>query len=520
MQKRGKGPYKEDAVGGFLEYIPGSSYATNIDPVIPDLKALRKQIADGTEESKNANNFVEFLYNYSNDLAGKTNPYFDRNLQQLVGRKPMAVLNWANNRVKKNVILGNVGSVMAQMANIPNGIAFAKQHSVNGAARTIASIMDKDAPIHKSPFLKERYIDGLYRQFDETFLDKAEGLAGWTISTVDRIGTSFVWNSAYHKGLKQGVADPIKYADDNARKLVAGRGVGEVPLMQKSKAVQLVMPFTLEVANLWHVMGDFVKKKEFGAIATLFVANYVLNKGMEATRGSKVTFDPIDAAVDAFSDKELSNVQKGGRLAGEVLSNIPLGQHLAGLYPEDGAVANFKGPRREELFGDRNPQRFGTGLIAAESLKDTAFKFALPFGGNQVKKTLNGIEAMNDEGEYLKGSLLNLPFMGEKEKLKYPVENNPVNSAKGLLFGPSAFNEAREYYDEKRTPLSEKQTQQYLQLDEAGNGKQYYNSLMQNRRLDTIQTKIKDLNKDKKLSDEEKRKKLEIFIEQMQKLRQ
>ncbi|MFE8704139.1 hypothetical protein ACFYKX_26585 [Cytobacillus sp. FJAT-54145] len=509
MQKRGMGPYKEDAVGGFIEYIPGSSYATHIDPVIPEFKQLRKTLADSTEDTKNVNNFVEYLYNYSNDLAGKTNPYFDRNFQQLVGRKPMAVLNWANNRVKKNVILGNIGSALAQLANIPNGVAFAKQHTVRGMARTLTSIVDKDAPIHKSPFLKERYVDGLFRQFDQRLIDQPEKAAGWMIETADRIGTSFVWNSAYQKGLKEGASDPIKYADYNTRALIAGRGVGEVPLMQKSRVVQLVMPFTLEVANLWRVMEefgkDFIKGKDMGALPILFVANFAFNKVMEETRGFGVTFDPIDATWEAATEKDLSPAERVGRVGGEILTNIPLGQQLAGIYPENGSIFNFKGPTREELFGDRNPQRFGTGLVAANALDDTIFKFALPFGGNQLKKTLNGVEGLNDEGEYIKDAPLNLPFIGEKDKLKYPVDPNVSNKLKGTLFGPSAFNESNEYYDNKRRPLSENQTAEYEDLKQYEKGDEYYKDLMNNRRANTIEQKMKEIDKDENLSIEEKR---------------
>lgn len=516
MQKRGLGPYKNDAVGGFLEYIPNAAYATHIDQVIPTFKNLRRQLADGTADSKNINNFIEFLYNYSNDLAGKTNPYFDRNLQQLVGRKTMAVLNWANNRVKKNVILGNVGSTLAQLANIPNGIAYAKpQNAAKGLTRTLTSIFDKNAPIHKSPFLQERYIGEVFRQFDQRLIDQPEKMAGWMIETADRVGTSFVWNSAYEKALKDGIKNPIAHADDMTRKLIAGRGIGEVPLMQKSKAVQLVMPFTLEVANLWKVMGDFVKTKDFGAIATLFVGNFLLNKAMEETRGSAVTFDPIDAIWDAFADEELTGFQRVGRVGGEVLTNVPLGQHVAGMYPENGQVFNIKGPTRKELFGERDPQRFGTGLVAANGLSDLAFKFALPFGGNQIKKTLTGIESLQNEGSYITDSPVQLPFMGENQKLRYPVEPGLKNGAKGLLFGPSATSEAQEYYDNKRRPLSEKQTLEYEYAKSKGVGKDYYNALMNLRKETTVKKKMKEISEDDSLTYEEKQEKIQVLLNQL-----
>ncbi len=56
----------------------------------------------------------------------------------------MAVLNWVNSRVKKNTVLANASSALAQLANIPNGIAFAKQYSVKGLQRTLESIFNKN----------------------------------------------------------------------------------------------------------------------------------------------------------------------------------------------------------------------------------------------------------------------------------------------------------------------------------------------------------------------------------------
>ncbi len=213
----------------------------------------------------------------------------------------------------------------------------------------------------------------MYRPFNTKLLEKAEGMAGWLMETFDRLGTSFVWNSAYEKAVKEGIKNPIKYADEETRRLIAGRGVGEVPLLQKSKVIQLVMPFTLEVANLWKVMGDFVKAKDFGGIATLFAANYLFNRAMEEIKGSPVTFDPIDALMDAVTEDDLTLLERAGRVGGEILTNLPLGQSLANIYPENGQFGPFKGPTREELFGNRNPQRFGTSLLVLEGVSDPVF---------------------------------------------------------------------------------------------------------------------------------------------------
>jgi hypothetical protein len=467
MQRRGLGPYKSDAVGGFLNYLPSASYAVKIDPHIPKFKQFTESLKGATGSTKNLNHYIEFLEDFTRDLSGKTN-FIDRPVQKVLGRRTFKGLTWLNNRVKKNAVLGNLGSTLAQVANIPNGIAFAKQYAAPGAARTLKAVIKKDEAVAKSGFLKERFSNNMYSRFNTKLIEQPEKFAGWVMSQADRMGTTFIWNSAYEKGLAQKVEDPIKFADDATRNLVAGRGIGEVPMLQKSKTFQFIAPFQLEVANLWQVQRDFIKEKDFGAIVTLYLGAWLFNKGMEETRGSKIVFDPIDAITDAFTDEDLSGWERAGRVGGEVLSNVPLGQTLANFYPEYG---NDFLPTREDFFGDRDPNRFGSGLLVAKGVQDPLAKLLLPFGGTQVQKTYKGLDALRKEAVYNKAG----------DRLKYPVSPDFSNSAKGLLFGPGAFRETRDFYDNNRTPLGTKQTEEYERNKSIGTEEEFYNWVMQQR---------------------------------------
>jgi hypothetical protein len=488
MQKRGLGPYKNDAVGGFLEYLPAASYAKNIDPHIGRLESLANELADSTAESKNINNFIEYLRDFSRDLAGKTNPA-DRFFQKIVpgGRTTFRIINWLNSRVKANSVLGNVGSALSQLANIPQGIAFAKQHSAAGLGRTMKGILTKDkGPISKSGFIAERYATSdIYRQFDTKMLDRPKQFASWMLEAVDRIGTEFIWNSAYAKGVAEGAEDAVKYADDMTRNLVAGRGIGEVPILQKSRLFQIIAPFQLEVANLWQVQRDFVKAKDFGGLVGLYLANYMFNRVMEETRGSGVTFDPINAMMEAFAEEDTTAGQKAGRLAGEVLSNLPLGQTAAAQLPEE---------RRKELFGKQDPTRFGTGLILTKGMQNPASRLVLPFGGAQIEKIFKGATALGIN------PLSQVPAPGvynsDKTQLKYPVEPDLPNTTKGLLFGTTGLRETRDYYDNNRRPLSAKQTEEFIKKTQQGQDPAVlYERLQLTRQINRIDEEIKELQK-------------------------
>ncbi len=455
-KKRLGGKTTEDAVGGFLNYVPSYSYAVHIDPHIANFRSLGRDLADATVETKNTNNFLRFLDLYANDLAGKTNAA-DRFVADFLpgGRVTLRALDWANKRVKANVILGNAASSVAQIFNVPQGIGSAKIHSLEGMGNTLAQIWKKGTPIEKSNFIKERYADTFFNRFDTGLLNNTKKFAAWMIGALDEVGTKFIWNSHYTKAIREGIDEPVRYADNITRELVAGRGVGEVPILQKSKVIQMVAPFQLEVQNLWWVLQHMKNKGDVKGIMTTFVALYLMNRAAEQIRGSGVAFDPIDAMIDAgmayeeaASEGEYGRglMMAGGRLSGEVLSNVMFGQSFAGAYPEYGFKLNDdeRTITRQELFGDQDPTRFGTGPLFLKGLQDPLYSLATPFGGKQIKKTIGGVKVLK-EGE-------SMTAFGQK---RFDVEATPTNIIKSVLFGAFASNEAREYFESGGKPVSE-----------------------------------------------------------------
>jgi len=328
----------------------------------------------------------------------------------------------------------------------------------------------------------ERYADNVARQFDVKILDQPKKFAAWMLGALDEVGTKFIWSSTYQKALAEGVQNPIKYADDITRKLVAGRGIGEVPLLQKSKLFQLVAPFTVEVNNLWKVQKDFIKAKDFGGLAMLYLANFALNKVMEEVRGDGVVFDPIQAIYDAATEEDLKPIERAGRLAGEVISNMPVGASLTDmLYPEQGINNEFVSlPTREKLFGRNDPTRYGSGLLVVKGLQDPLYKVLPSFGGGQIKKTVGAGQDLGllpklkkEEGKILPTlKKQDLPASYSKtkagERMRTTINPKASSVAKGLMFGRGAIPEVKKYYESGKTPLGTKQTENIEKLIKNG----------------------------------------------------
>ncbi len=430
------------------------------------------------EDSGNKlNHFLKFLDNFAADLAGKTNP-LDRPVQDnMIGRQAFKAINWLNSRVKANVILGNVGSALAQPFSIPSGIANAGvKNSIPAVGDSLLGILKDDMPISRSNFIRERFFNG-YDRFDTGVINNAKRAAVWMTSIGDKVGSTFVWNAQYRRALAEGAADPVKWADDWTRRIVAGRGVGEVPILQKSRVTQLVAPFQLEVANQWRVFADWAKNdpSKLAVARRLMeysVATWMMNRVVKSLRGSDVAFDPMQAMIDAYQtyneeeNKGIGALKAGGRIAGEVFSNLPGGSVPASWYPEYGTtVAGKELPTREDVFGDKDPTRFGNGLLASKALIEPQYYLAPKFGGRQIKTTLDGMKTLRDEAAKTTDG-----------RIMTPVERTPENMVRGLLFGKGGTSEVQNYRENDMMPLSADQTEKY---SIAGRG--YFDQVMNER---------------------------------------
>lgn len=445
-QKRTSDKTVDDAIGGFINYIPQVSQIITIDPLIAKFRGVAQFLGQITDESKNINNFLESFNSVIDDLAGKTN-FVDRPVQRVIGRNGLRFLNALNNRVKANQIVGNLGSVVAAPANIVNTMG---QTSVKAQAAA-APLMLRDLVLGntKSKWLKTRYAESL-NKFDTGILENTAKFASWLLKKGDQISAYYAWNAKYLDELDKGLSPEkaIQSADDFARQISGGRAIGEKPILQESKVLQLVAPFQLEVGNaIWNLEDAFKnapnKAKGIGAVLSIFLGSYVYNQAAEEVRGSKVTLDPIEALKDAY---QIAKYEEGfrkvwrpaGRIAGEFISNIPFGQTVAQYYPEFGGDTL---PTRKELFGEADPGRFGTDPLVTKAIKEPLYYGVLPFGGAQVKKTIEGIQG-----------LVNGEVRNKQGDLMFKLPATVRNILQAPTMGKYSTPEAREYFDEQEAP--------------------------------------------------------------------
>jgi len=273
-----------------------------------------------------------------------------------------------------------------------------------------------------------------------------------------------------------------------------------MPTLFSSRSLGLFTQFQLEVNNqvsflLKDMPGNFSKIGAASAIAQLFLYGYLFNNVFEKTSGYRPALDPVGVAIKAYQDytnDNISTYKANTNLIRSVSNQLPFaGTFTGGRIPIGSAFPNLLDVAA------------GKSTLSKEAQKPVYYLIP-PFGGNQLRKTLQGAGAIEDEGIY----------SPDGTKLKYPVGTDPTNAAKGLVFGAGGFRETRDFYKDGGQSLSEKQTTDFNKLVRAGKSKEAaYERIVLTRRMDAVDRKISETVKDKSISAETRRKLIEALRE-------
>lgn len=456
MKERKGGKFIRSASTGFNDYLRQVGFGINMNPMIKYMRdfsnKLDKSAVNIAKKSKTPiepmENLRSWMNQWVNGMEGIIHP-IDAALQNIFPGKSYEMLAAINRRAKRNVIVGNISTVLAQPFNIPQAISeMGSKYYAEGVARTLGQIIMNERvlrsgstnPMALSSFMKERYIGSMFNQYKIgwafrhgldnrlSLLTKSQNAAGWALLAADEISTKTIWNGFHTKAIKENLGNPIEYANRQTRKMVAGRGVGELANIQRAQIFQMIAPFQIEVGNAAWAVRDIVKgERRLSKLATFTLASWLMNTVSEETRGSRVSFDPLDAMIEGVKiamDDQMGTFERAiaipGRLAGEVFSNLPVGQSIARILPKE---------FREVAFGQNDPTRYGSSLLIFDSVDEWPYRLAPTFGGIQLKKTIGGIKAIQQEGVVRSRS-------GKTALFK--IGDTPEAQIQALLFGPYA----------------------------------------------------------------------------------
>ena len=412
---------------------------------------------------------VRELMNRTNTLANKKSS-MDREMEDFVNRKAYSTMTNLNNRVTANMVVGSLSSAMTNfIPMVQSWHQVSPVYTVKGLRDMIRSTIHDDGTIAKSDFLTNRLLqeENLYK----TGWDKVTDKAAILMEVADNITAQTVWRSKYLQNLHEGMseAQAIRDADQFSKNLMAGRSRGNAPSIfdAKNPVMKIFTAFQLEVANQYGYMFEDVpqdtesKARLVKGYATAFMGAYMYNALYSALVGRDAAFDPLsiieDLLKDLFGDDEEEPEDIVMGLTENILEEVPFVGGLlgGGRIPIASALpyANDSTPF-ESMLSDLSNGDFKS--MGKELLKPLYY-LAMPVAGGQIKKTVEGLSMFSDDHP-VAGSYT------DQGKLRFPVDENLGSMAQAALFGQYASQNARNYFDNERSPLGEKQIQEYMDV--------------------------------------------------------
>ena len=499
-----------DLLGGLERYLSSAKNQIYHIDDIQTLRALRNYIADMYGQAKglegldalseeevqeriekvhesHLSTFAKFLNEEANILAGKTT-LIDRGLEGIVGRRAMTFMDTLNRQVGSNMVGYNVSSALTNL--IAPVQAFAKMNKtafVKGFAQTVSnrvkSISGKgDGFADASPvMIRRKGADRFHRTAWQKISDPGYALMG----AVDNFSTELIARAKYNELTAKGMASDKAHleADKWVSRLMGDRSLGQMPQLYNSKMLGLITKFQLEVRNqLDSQFYDTIKEagastediknasernakkaaKIASTFATLAIGQHLFGKVFESIAGYNPAFDIISVLIktlglDDDEESEDTFSDNFGQALYELAEDMPYSSFfldggrvpMANALPDVGQIL-----QGEDDYGNK----IGFFPSLGESLTEIAPYYFMPGGYGQVKKTMQGL-SMFDEDHPIAGSYT------DSGNLRFPVEDTLGNRIQAGIFGQWASENARDYFDNGRKPLNEKQTQEFIDSD-------------------------------------------------------
>lgn len=431
------------------------------------------------KDSMGLGNFATEIRNYTDNLANKK-AFGDRSMEQTFGRDTYSIMQNINSRISANMVGANISSALTNFIPITQAWSqCSTKNLMRGMYESIRNTIKNDGFEDGSTFLINRtqQAERLY----QTGLDKINNKLSIPFEAVDSFTSNTIVRAKYYDNIDAGMSETkaMDNANEFAKDVMAGRSKGDMPTIfnQKNPIVKLLTAFQLEVNNQYGYMfkdvptdmGEEAKEKLVKAFIKMFLGAYIYNYFSEKITGRKSAFSPIDMAIDDIQTMTNENMDLGEKIsaiAEDTVQELPFvgGIMGGGRLPIQSAIP-YENPLEmvtetlsdaSKIFDeDEDAKKTAINNLVKEWSKPVYYVL-MPFAGGQIKKTIEGL-SMYDE---------NLPVAGSytsSGKLRFEADTSMLGRLQAAVFGQYASENAREYFDNGYSPLTENQVNEALE---------------------------------------------------------
>lgn len=446
-----------------------------------DMEEKNDAIANLTSNIRESGlgNFVTEIRNYTDNLANKK-AFGDRSMEQTLGRDVYSIMNNINGRVSANMVGANISSAITNFIPITQAWSqLSTKNLMRGMYESIKTSIKGDNFADRSTFLTNRtkQAERLYN----TKMDKLTQKLGVPFEAIDSFTSNTIVRAKYYDNIAKGMSEQeaMSNADEFAKDVMAGRSKGDQPTIfnRKNPLFKLFTAFQLEVNNQYGYMfkdiptnmADEAKRKLVGAFIKMFLGAWLYNEITEKFTGRRAAFDPIDMAVSdvkTLTNEDMDLGDKIQSIVKDTAQEVPFVSGLAGggRLPIQGAIP-YSNPLEmvtktfEDIGNLDDPKKRKTAINnLKKEWSKPVYYLAFPVAGGQIKKTVEGL-SMYDKDLPIAGSYTN------SGKLRFEADTSTLGKVQAAVFGQYASKNAREYFKNGYTPLTEGQVEEALEAE-------------------------------------------------------
>lgn len=443
-QRLGKQGYAEDVWRALDAYVKRATRKVNMDPALSKLKGSAEFL------DLQSYNYVKKYADAINMRPTNVESLIDNTIKSVIGYRATArPTTYLTNKWRKTIFRGALGlNVGSSVRNLTQGVnTYAKlgeKYTILGYFDIAKRLGTKDGleELHRVGVLDDGFVADRNLSALKRTTEKVDKVLFSLFDLAEKINRGSAYFGAKKKALAKGMDEEsaIEFAKKIVRETQFTFGAIDTPQVLRSDVAKTLGQFQSFNLKQAEFLTEMIKAKDVAGLVRFTGGSLV----MVATIGKLIGMDWKDNLP--FADF-ITGDQK--------IANTPALQAITGAH--------------QAIFGDEYEKSKGI-----DKLKKTAVLLAP--AGSQIKKTIEGLKAGSQGYSSAKsgGARFLVP------------ENRKLQTA---VFGQYSTPEAREYFDNNRRPLSEKQTQ----VLKASTDKQAtYQEIIQTREKNAIEDKVRE----------------------------
>lgn len=425
-KRTGKSEYIEDTWRALDAYVKRAVRKVHMDEALERVKGAAENLEDS--QYKYVKSFVDRINLRPTDLDNSIdNLIKSSRIGYRFGVRPVTDITQKARRAVYRGLLGlNPMTAIKNLTQVVNTYSeLGEKYTLIGYAKMLRNLpkflTNSTTELEEVGVLREGFVQDRMLSSTQKFLQKTDDTLFYLFNLAEKINRGAAYFGAKSKAISEGLTEgrAIEYAKNIVRKTQFAFGSVDTPVVLQSDIAKTLLQFQSYSLKQLEFIGEKLQKKDLAGIIRYITGSLMVYTALGRTLGMK----PLEQMIPSL------------RIGVPPTLQAPYGVYQ-GLTQSRDKFGNELSPQ-ERILNPNLIRGLGNYIPA----------------GAQLRKTIEGIKAINEKGTY-----------SPSGRLKYPVEEG----AFPMVFGPGKTEAGQQYYESGTNTLGPKQTERYKDLVAAG----------------------------------------------------